>query len=690
MVFIKIFKPTRLAWVVSALLLQSQPLLAETANQLPPVLVTGSTSVLPASELPPHSRVALPGSVQAEQTFTQQDIEALRPRDVFDLLETTLGMNVTRQGSRVNNFSSNRGGNVGFLVDGVYLTGTAVQRVVGDIPVGAIESIQFIRDASVLSILPVMGFGSRVSTPIQGVVVINTIRPSGTEDKTRLRASYASYDTWKGSGSFRQSWADGRLQLGGGYQRSESEGKSDWNMAYQTDTYTLNGGWKDSAFMAMASLYINRGEREIQRYIGVINDPNLSTLAKGELDSTLWKYDPRDTHVVALNLARYWNDRHTTALTYGRSKVDGERWTSPTATTGSYFEDWSTDLNLSHTIAGERNTFKAGAQRIGWYQANEGGSGRQEEIYGLFLTDEYRITPAWVIDGSLRADQKHISKGGDKYTSDGSTIQLSNDTWTDKGYLLALGSAWQIDSVWRVNGRYAWSSTPTPDTLATLNDASLPAERLHRLELGVNANLHPALNAAFTPFYYRVKDAKVAMSNANNITVYNPDTDAYENLSVYTTADAVTRKGFELSLSGRFAGNLLSYELGWSRFKDDSVKLGTNNVETPKNRYTARLNAQYGPWNGSLSALRVAEYCHFYSATFGSTCLTVPAFTTVNLNVSRKFNHGITLAVYGQNLTDEQYYTRHKTGAGAGAWDKSTGAFTDVGATYGIELGVEF
>jgi hypothetical protein len=74
-------------------------------------------------------------------------------------------MSVTRQGSRVNNFSQNRGGSVAFLVDGVYLTGTQAQRVVGDIPVGMIDSIRFIRDGSVLSILPVMGFGSRVHSP---------------------------------------------------------------------------------------------------------------------------------------------------------------------------------------------------------------------------------------------------------------------------------------------------------------------------------------------------------------------------------------------------------------------------------------------------------------------------------------------------------------------------------------------
>ncbi|WP_168735359.1 TonB-dependent receptor [Pseudothauera rhizosphaerae] len=671
---------------------------------LAPLVVQESPDALPYSSLPPSERTALPVSVQAEQTFTREDIEALRPRDVFDLMETTLGMSITRQGSRINNFSSNRGGNVSFLIDGVYLTGTQAQRVVGDIPVGIIESIQFIRDASVLSILPVMGFGSRVGTQNQGVVVINTLRKAGTEDSAQVKASYGTHDTWKASGGFKQSWADGRLQLGGGYQHSESNGKNNWNNAYDSDTYMLNGGWKDDAFMAMASVFVNQGAREIQRYIGVSSDPT-SGLKKGQLGAELWEYDPRDMEVFTLNLARYWNERHTTALTWGRSKADGTAWyytttADPATIPGRRFKDESTDLHLSHTITGERNTFKAGAQRVEYTQVTEWlataePKPREEEIYGLYLTDEFRITPAWSIDGSIRMDKKHVSKGGDKYGSDGSTMKLSDDTWTDKAWLAALGTAWQVNPVWRLSGRYAWSKTPTPDTITTVDDKSLPDEKLHRWELGVDARLYPALNVSFTPFYYLIEDAKVADASAPAIPVFNPDTGLYENLSVYTTADKVTRKGFELALKGRFANDMLGYELGWSRFKDDSVELGTNNVETPENRYTARLNAAYGAWSGTLSVLRVEEYCHFYkTGATGSapdgTCLPVPAFTTVNLNVSRKFGHGVTVSLYGQNITDEHYFTRHKTGAGGPAWSQSNGAIADVGATWGIEVGMEF
>jgi outer membrane receptor for ferrienterochelin and colicin len=162
----------------------------------------------------------------------------------------------------------------------------------------------------------------------------------------------------------------------------------------------------------------------------------------GELGPEIWKYDPRDTEVFTLNFARYWNDAHTTALTYGRGKVDGDGlFYTTTAPKESvlprYFKDESTDLNISHSIETASNTFKAGGQRIGFYQLTETPAGaarspREEEIYGLYVTDEYRITPSVSIDASLRMDRKHVSKGGDKYGADGSTIKVSNDVWTDR------------------------------------------------------------------------------------------------------------------------------------------------------------------------------------------------------------------------------------------------------------------
>ena len=689
------------ACLVNAALAAGEAGAQENIPVLPEITVTSGAGAdnpgdLPAAKLPAHERVATPASVEGIQTFSREDIEALRPRDVFDLMETSLGMSMTRQGSRVNNFPQNRGGNVAFLIDGVYLTSTQAQRVVGDIPVGMIESIRFVRDGSVLSILPVMGFGSRVPAPSQGVVVIQTLRSAGGEDRAHVRASYGTFDTWKLSGGFKHSWADGRLQLGGGYQHSASNGKHDWNNAYATDTYMVGGGWRDSHFMAMASVFVNKGEREIQRYIGVIGG---STTKVGELGPEVWKYDPRDTEVFTLNLARYWNDAHTTALTWGKSTVDGKGlFYTVTTPKGSvpprYFRDESSDLNVSHSIETANNTFRAGAQRIGFHQLTEVLPGaarnpREEEIYGLYVTDEYRITSALAIDVGLRMDRKHVEKGGDKYGADGSAIKVSDDVWTDRAWLFALGGAWQISPVWRVSGRYAWSKTPTPDTITTARGQNLPAERLHRWELGLDARLHPALQVSLTPFYYVVKDAKVTDGSVPPISVWNPDTSSYENLSVYTTVDEAIRKGFEFTLKGRFPASrfgTLGYELGWSHFRDDAVNAQSSGVETPENRYTARLDWEYGPWKSTISALRVDEYCHF----FRGACLSTGDFTTMNLNVRRTFAHGVTVSLYGQNITDKRYWTRHKTGTGATVFPESLGAIADVGATWGVEVGVDF
>lgn len=681
----------RLATLAGAVCLPGVAVAADDDRMLAPVLVQAQRgSALPVADMPAYSRTALPASVSAEQTFTREDIQALRPRDVYDLMETSLGMSISRQGSRVNNFSSNRGGEVSFLLDGVYLTSTEAQRVVGDIPVAMIDSIRFVRDASVLSITPVMGFGGRVSAPAQGVVVINTLKSGQTPDGVELKGSLASYGTAKGSVVFNRSLADGRLTLGGGVQHAQSDGKPDWNNGYQNDTYMLNGGWKDQNFLAAASLYVNRSDRKIQRYIGVMGGASVRV---GELGPEIWKYDPRDTQLFSLNLARHWNERHTTALTYGRSKVDGYGYFATVSNRNppaQYFRDESSDLNLSHTIRDPDNLFKIGAQRISWYQQTEStgaGAPRKEAIYGLYLSDEYRLSPSWALDGSVRVDRKRIIKGGDKYGNKGEVVKLSEGVWTDKAYLLSLGSAWQINPTYRLTGRYAYSVTPTPDTLTTTRD--LPAEKLNRWELGVQAYFHPALQAALTPFYYTAKNAKVVDASAPKVSVINAITGATEFLDVYTSANRITRKGLELSLKGRLAEGgygALGYELGWSHFKDGSINSSSGGVQVPKDRYSARLDWRYGRWNSTLGVLRVDEYCHY----FQRACLPSGDFTTVNLNISRTFDHGVTVSLFGQNITNQRYYTRHKTGNGQTQFEKSYGALADVGATWGVEVEVKF
>lgn len=658
-------------------------------QELAPVLVEDARRDPDAP--PAHSRLALPKSVQASETLSREDIAAIRPRDVPDLIESALGMSISRQGARVHNFSYNRGDSVGIILDGVYLSPTEAQRILGDLPTEMIESVQFLRDSTVITIAPLMSFGSANSgSPNQGFIVITTRKSGPGKDGGEVRASYASYETWKSSAFFGHSWLDGKLTLGAGYQHSESAGKADWNNAYNGDTLLLNGGYNGPELIATASLFLNQASREIQRatgtYTGVTNYPVSGPTPNGVLDKNIWKYDPMDTAAFSLNLARPWNDRHTTALTYGWTEAKGTQYaytttSSKASVAGKEAKDSVDEWNLSHTVTSQQNTFKIGIQNLNWLQLSEGNSlARKEEIRGYYVTDEYRILPDWSVDTAYRMDEKKILQGGDKYLADGSKVLLSNGQSTDKATLFSVGSAWQINDIYRVSARYSFNQTPTPDVLTTRNNATLADEERTRYELGLEAHFSKAVQATLTPFYYDIKNAKVSDGSITKDALGNPLIDAATGLptsvTVYKAADR-RRQGFELNLKGRFAADAFGYELGWTHFTD-SQEDGITGSEFPDNKLSARLNWRHGAWNSNLSLLHVDPYLS-YGYTVGD-------FTTVNLSIARQFDHGITVTLYGQNLTDEHYGTNNKGYPATANW----GVLRDVGATYGIEMGVKF
>ena len=119
---------------------------AETDNTevqvLPPVVVSeshwtsSSWSADKIEELPAHERFAIPQSAEAtQQIFTQEDIEEMRPDDVYDLIDSAMGMSIMRQGARVHNFAKSRGDTVNIIIDGVYLSSSEARRILGDLPV---------------------------------------------------------------------------------------------------------------------------------------------------------------------------------------------------------------------------------------------------------------------------------------------------------------------------------------------------------------------------------------------------------------------------------------------------------------------------------------------------------------------------------------------------------------------------
>jgi len=108
------------------------------------------------------------------EVFTEEDIEAIKPETVWDVIQQAAGMEVTFQGRQHMFFANMRGGNYGIILDGVYIT--QADRLLASLPVDSIESVSIIRDATAVTLGPLTNFGSSTGSSNQGFIVIKTKR----------------------------------------------------------------------------------------------------------------------------------------------------------------------------------------------------------------------------------------------------------------------------------------------------------------------------------------------------------------------------------------------------------------------------------------------------------------------------------------------------------------------------------
>lgn len=94
------------------------------------------------------------------QVITQKEIEAYHPKDVLDLLDKAIGIDVTFHGRKSPFFVNVRGGgSLTYIIDGAILPSPA-NRILQKIPTKAIEEIQIIRGSTALALAPSIGIGA--------------------------------------------------------------------------------------------------------------------------------------------------------------------------------------------------------------------------------------------------------------------------------------------------------------------------------------------------------------------------------------------------------------------------------------------------------------------------------------------------------------------------------------------------
>ena len=613
------------------------------------------------------------------QTFTPEDIRNLHPRDIFDLLDKATGITVTYQGRKNPYFVKQRGGgSFTYIIDGAILP-TVTQRILQRIPLTAIEEFQVVRDATALTIAPLInigatGGGDGLNT---GFIIIRTRQPkqdeisivvSGEKAVNQPSANQESLFAGKHLGG------NGKDEVGGyvsGLASSlDRPSKDDWFDGQKGKGGMFGAGLGNDRFSVNLMYYDETGRFEMQRGI------NPKT---GALDNSRWFYDPIDTKVWSLSSSLEWNADQTTLASlfstrYGQKETTGT-FTTALPAPANYWERTS-GYSLRHNARFGNTYINLGTQSTrSWAEGTSSGFGSLNQrwdstVTGYGATIEQRLLDEKLfLDAGYRRDEKHVD------TTDTSVRMRNIDL--PPAQAVSIGGRWLFAPGYALNGRYFdgdQGSSGGDFSLQPLPGKKLDAETQKRWELGIEGSLSSIIKATATWFDVNVKNQKTQTTTAY--------TNAGSQFYYYTQADS-QRSGYELLVQGNFALNS-SYKASWTHLVRNQLTgttgLAANQINA-NNLYDLSVTHGFGDYTANVSWKRVDEY-------YGSNSGTAPAvkiggYDRFDANLMRDFRwNGVLFGatLYGRNLGNSHYVTQQGP----------TGLYPDRGRTLGIELRTDF
>lgn len=633
---------------------------------------------------PEYSRLAVPESSKAAtEIFTRQDIEKMHPKSVIEIIEQGLGMMTSYKGRKdINNISDRGGENIGILIDGIYIPWSQSSRVLANFPVDIIESVKLVRDATILTMGPITALTLCTGSPNQGFIIIKTRKSNKSENEVKV--SYGTYDTEKVS--LLHGNKVGNYYYDFAYSQSSSDGKDGWNNAKDSDAFLMKGGYEGKSLTSNISLYVDKASRQLQR----------GMKENGAYGSSIWEYDPLNTIMFSVDTAKKWNDKNTTTLSFGYSEVEADL-IQHNFDDSYHEEDYIREYNLCHSVNSGKNLLKFGGQAIYWHSPtgafNYEGIERDEELYGYYLYDEYRPDEKWTIDGGMRIDRKHITKGIDRYRHDGNTGLIEiNDTWANNAASYTVGASRKLNDIYKFSAKASYSVQPADDYTdggiayyfdgyvpKRVNEgADFPDEKRIKYEAGINADYSKELKAALTLFKYDIQDYKIA---GKNVLVTTDDEGNklpwkqwYFKRS-YSVAD-LARKGLELQFNGQL-GDHFNYKAGYSYLISDNDE---DSLAFPHNIYMMMLSHKNRDVETTLMARRVGKY-YMNEQKVGD-------YTTVDATITKTLDKNTKISLFGKNLTNKKYATIYAIPQALGA--SPEGYYYDEGAVVGIEFSKTF
>jgi len=626
-------------------------------------------------------------SVQfATEVITQEEIQAQQPKDLFDLLNKTTGMDLTYHGRRSPFSVSMRGsGSVTYIIDGAILPPSA-SRILYKIPMVAIEEIQIVRSATALSIAPSINVGaSNSGSGVNiGYVIIRTKQPKKTEgilstfyEKALSQPEANGQSLYVGTRfGTRDSWS---AYVGAMVSRFERKSKESWFDATDSESGMINAGVRKGGFSVNLMVYKDQGRLEMQR--GVTHS--------GDLHSAKWYYDPLKTTIFSLDANMIWNENQVTLLSFAQTEYEqnehNEDFTNPNAASQREYEEKTQTYSLRHNARFGNTKVQLGAQHI-----NAKGIG--SDLFNPYIKYDTSIKGAsasvaqtllsgdLVVDAGYRWDQKTIENSSTANPARGQadTPNANNGVDLAPASIITLGAVYGLSDQHTLSARYFYGDQGISGdfTLQTQDGSALDAEKQNRYEIALESKFAPYLHSLITYFDTDVSNEKRATSNT-----YMLNNEEYY---YYQQVDSHT-KGIELSFKGKIADHT-SYKFSWTRILSKETQDYANvndevGVVIPENTFTALLTHTYNGYRFNLSGKNASAYTSSKSP-MGLSDADLGDYSRIDANVAKDFvfdKYTASAKFYGRNITHEQYATKY-----------TTGYYFDRGRTLGVEVSVSF
>ncbi|MBN8285332.1 TonB-dependent receptor plug domain-containing protein [Zoogloea sp.] len=687
---------TPLAILMASLWLCPGHAAAESEKILPTITVSSSSE---RPELTPENarnpfRTPKSSTVHT-QVITREEIEQLRPRDVFELLNSATGVIATQSSRKGFSGLTIRGDSqFRWIIDGAYLQPTMASRIMKSLPVSAIEEIKIVRGASTLTMGPMAGSASPGGAPVDGFVVIRTRKPA--RDEVQLRAAVESNDTtqanvWAGK-AFGQDEASGKGYVAGLLSYAENgspdellDNGASYNVDRQTTGGLLKGGFQWGGWLIDVMAYKDDGEFQI---------PNANSHGTGNAG---WYMDPSRTDVYSMTGSKAWGGIHTTLFSLSRSVSKQAFWTANTAAgpyTSRQNDNEVTHLNLRHNIDIGNTRLTAGGDYMHWDAPNGQqyyeGIQREEKTKSWFVQAEQGLFDNKLsLDASYRRDQVHVVHGLDYYTGGNqppggvnSPLIYSNRTLPSATFF-SLGASWAFFDQWRLSGRYGQSSQATTG-LNPRPGVELTDDSQRKWEIGVEGHVTRWLNPSLNYFRRSVENEKFLNGYtylANNNSTQTCRTGIIPSSGAFAPKSSATmtpcydqqdtlRGGVELVLTGAFAERSF-YRFGLTHFTTLENTLAT----TPRN--IVDLSFSHGM--GSFTLSGAIKHVASYQGSSSDVRAYLGGYTRYDLGLGYEFKLAgapVRATLYGRNLTNEKYETSN--------------GVQDVGRVFGLETTVSF